>query len=391
MDNFLIKNKILKTVKNLIKKKSKKLHEPIFEGNEKKYLIKCIDSGYVSYKGEFVNKFERKISNYTNSKFAIATMNGTSSLHLLLKIFKIDSKHEVILPSISFVAAANSIIYCNAMPNFVDSEINTLGIDPVKLRNYLLRNTKIKNKPCINKKTGKIIKVVIAVHVLGIPCQIIKLKKVCKEFNLILIEDAAGAIGSFYKKKHLGLFGDAGIISFNGNKTITCGGGGVILTNNKKIATSAKHLSTTAKVKNTWEYIHDEVGYNYRMTNVNAAIGYAQLMNISNILKSKRKNYLAYKNKLGNEKLFTVFDEPEQSKSNYWLVTLLLKKPNAKLRNEIINHLHKNGYEARPIWKPIHKLSMFKKSPKDNLSMTEKIYNSVINLPSSPALNYKKI
>lgn len=390
MKNLNIKSKVLNGIKNLTKNKSKKLHEPIFVGNEKKYLNQCIDTGFVSYKGKFVTIFENKISKYTRSKFAVPIINGTSALHILLKIYNINSKNEVILPSISFVATANAVLYCNATPNFVDSEMTTLGIDPKKLRNYLLNITRIKKGKCINKKTGKVIKALIAVHVFGIPCKILELKKICKEFNLILIEDAAEAIGSFYKGKHLGLFGDSAILSFNGNKTITTGAGGFILTKNKKIAKLAQHLTTTAKLKHKWEYLHDQIGYNYRMSNVNAAVGCAQLENITKILKAKRKNFLHYKNFFKKEKDFFLLDEPHESKSNFWLVALILKKPNLKLKNSILSYLYKKGYECRPIWKPLHTLAMFKKSPRDSLLVTEKIYKSVINLPSSPVLNYSK-
>ena len=378
-------------VKNLTKNKSKKLHEPIFVGNEKKYLNQCIDTGYVSYKGKFVTIFEKKILKYTRSKFAVPIINGTSALHILLKAYKINSTHEVILPSVSFVATANAVLYCNSTPNFVDSEMSTLGIDPYKLRNYLTNTTKIKNRKCINKKTGKVIKALIAVHVFGIPCKILELKKICKEFNLILIEDAAEAIGSFYNGKHLGLFGDAAILSFNGNKTITSGGGGFILTKNNKIAKTVHHLTTTAKLKHKWEYLHDQVGYNYRMPNINAAVGCAQLENIIKILRSKRKNFLYYKKIFMNEKNFFLLDEPDKCKTNFWLIALILKKPNLKLRNIILSHIHKKGYEIRPIWKPLHKLPMFKKSPRDSLLGADKIYRSVINLPSSPVLHYSKL
>jgi len=383
-----IKNKIYNVVRIIAKNKSRKLHEPIFRGNEKKYLKECIDTGFVSYKGKFVTKFEKKISKFTRSNYVVATTNGTSALHIILKIFKINTNHEVIIPSISFVATANAVKYCNSTPHFVDSEMSSLGIDPNKLKLHLKKISLIKNGKCINKKTKKIIKAVIAVHVFGIPCKILELKKVCKEFNLILIEDAAEAIGSFYKGKHLGSFGDAAILSFNGNKTISCGGGGAILTKNKKIATAAKHLTTTAKVNHKWEYLHNEVGYNYRMTNINAAVGCAQLENISKIIKSKRKIFAYYKNSFKNERDFHLLKESKESKANYWLIALILKKSNFKIRNTILNHLHKNGYQSRPIWKPLHKLPMFNKAPRANMLTAEKIYKSVINLPSSPILRY---
>lgn len=390
MKNSNFKHIVLKAIQSLSKNKSKKLHEPLFKGNEKKYLKQCIDTGFVSYKGKFVEKFEKKIAHYTKSKFAVPIINGTSALHILLKIYKINSEHEVLTPSLSFVAVANSIAYCNATPNFVDSEISTLGIDPYKLRKYLLNTTKIKNKKCINIKTGKVIKALIAVHVFGIPCKILEIRRVCREFNIILIEDAAESIGSFYKGKHLGLFSEASILSFNGNKTITCGGGGIILTKNKRIAQTVKHLTTTAKATHKWEYFHDHIGYNYRMTNLNAAVGCAQLENLNKIIKSKRKNYFHYKKFFKNEKNFNLVKEPKECRSNFWLITILLNKPDIKIRNFILNYLFKNGYECRPIWKPMHKLPMFKKCPRDNLSGANEIYKRVINLPSSPIFNFYK-
>jgi perosamine synthetase len=379
---------ILGGIKKVVKKKSKKLHEPLLVKNEKKYLSKCIETNYVSYKGKFVEKFEKKLIKYTKSKYAVAVINGTSALHIILKIFKINSLHEVILPTLSFVAVANAIKYCNATPNFVDSEISTLGLDPIKLKKYLIKNTVIKNKQCINKKTGKIIKALIAVHVFGMPCKILELKKICKEFHLLLIEDAAEAIGSFYKGKHLGLFGDASILSFNGNKTITTGGGGAILTNNRNFANIAKHLTTTAKMKHKWEYIHDKIAYNYRMPNINAAVGCAQLENIDRIIKAKRRNFLSYKKIFKSEKNFFLLSESINSKVNYWLITIILKKPDFKTRNSILRYINSKGYEARPIWRPLHKLSIFKGAPRDNLSTSEKIYKSTLNIPSSPILSY---
>ena len=247
-NNILIKN-ILKSVKLAVKQNSKKLHEPIFKGNEKKYLKKCIETGYVSYIGKYVNTFERKISKYTGSKNAVALVNGTCALHILLKYFNVGINDEVILPSITFVATANSVAYCKALPHFVDIEKETLGICPEKLEEYLKKITIKKNGYCINKKTGRKIKVLIAVHALGLPCKILEIKKICKNYNIKLIEDAAGAMGSFLKGKHLGNFSQAGVISFNGNKTITCGGGAVIITENKKLANKIRHLSTTAKKK----------------------------------------------------------------------------------------------------------------------------------------------
>ena len=386
-NNILIKN-ILNSVKLAVKQNSKKLHEPLFKGNEKKYLKKCIETGYVSYIGKYVNTFERKISKYTGSKNAVALVNGTCALHILLKYFNVGINDEVILPSITFVATANSVAYCKALPHFVDIEKETLGICPEKLEEYLKKIAIKKKGYCINKKTGRKIRVLIAVHVFGVPCKILEIKKICKKYNIKLIEDAAGAMGSFLKGKHLGNFSQAGVISFNGNKTITCGGGAVIITENKKLASKIRHLSTTAKKKHPWEYIHDEIGYNYRMTNLNAAIGCAQLENINRIISAKRKNFFLYKRLFKKNKDVQIIQEPNYSKTNYWLITLIIKK-NKKLKNQVLKELNQSGFQGRSIWKPLHTLKIFEKCPRGKLKNTMEIYNRAINLPSSPILNYK--
>lgn len=386
-NNILIKN-ILNSVKLAVKQNSKKLHEPLFKGNEKKYLKKCIETGYVSYIGKYVNTFERKISKYTGSKNAVALVNGTCALHILLKYFNVGINDEVILPSITFVATANSVAYCKALPHFVDIEKETLGICPEKLEEYLKKIAIKKKGYCINKKTGRKIRVLIAVHVFGVPCKILEIKKICKKYNIKLIEDAAGAMGSFLKGKHLGNFSQAGVISFNGNKTITCGGGAVIITENKKLASKIRHLSTTAKKKHPWEYIHDEIGYNYRMTNLNAAIGCAQLENINRIISAKRKNFFLYKRLFKKNKDVQIIQEPNYSKTNYWLITLIIKK-NKKLKNQVLKELNQSGFQGRSIWKPLHTLKIFEKCPRGKLKNTMDIYNRAINLPSSPILNYK--
>jgi len=386
-NNILVKD-ILNSVKLAVKQNSKKLHQPLFKGNEKKYLKKCIETGYVSYIGKYVNTFERKISKYTGSKNAVALVNGTCALHILLKYFNVGINDEVILPSITFVATANSVAYCKALPHFVDIEKETLGICPEKLEEYLKKIAIKKKGYCINKKTRRKIKVLIAVHVFGVPCKILEIKKICKKYNIKLIEDAAGAMGSFLKGKHLGNFSQAGVISFNGNKTITCGGGAVIITENKKLASKIRHLSTTAKKKHPWEYIHDEIGYNYRMTNLNAAIGCAQLENINRIISAKRKNFFLYKRLFRKNKDVQIIQEPNYSKTNYWLITLIIKK-NKKLKNQVLKELNQSGFQGRSIWKPLHTLKIFEKCPRGKLKNTMEIYNRAINLPSSPILNYK--
>ena len=326
-------NYFLKSFRKIFSNKSARLHDPLFKGNEKKYLMNCINSSFVSYVGNYVSLFEKKLTQYTRSKYAVATSSGTSALHLILKYLKIGKNDEVLMPTSTYVATAAAVIYCNSTPNFVDIENENLGICPNKLKSYLERISKKKGKSCYNKKTGKKIKALIVVHLYGFPSKILEIKKVCKNFNIKIIEDAAEALGSFYKKKHLGTFSEAGILSFNGNKTITCGGGGAIITNNKKMAKKLKHLSVHAKKSGSDDHIHDEIGYNYRMTNLSAAVGCAQMENLKKILKAKRKNYETYKNLFKNENDIEILKEPINSKTNYWLIIGLVKKSNLKKKN----------------------------------------------------------
>lgn len=369
-------------------KKSRRLHDPIFFGNETKYLKECINSGFVSYVGNFVNIFESKISKYTNSKYSIATSSGTAALHLALNYYKIDKDCEVLLPSFTYVATANAIKYCNSNPNFVDIETESLGVCPEKLELYLKKIGSIKGKKLINKNTKKHIKALIVVHVFGFPAKINEIKKICRKYNIYLIEDAAEAVGTFLNKKHLGTFGDMGVLSFNGNKTITSGGGGIILVKSKKAASYLKHLSTHAKVKIGNDFTHDHIGFNYRMTNLSAAVGCAQLENISKIIKAKRKNFNDYLKIFKSYKEIKIIKEPSSSKTNYWLITAVFKTES--LRNKFINILNKKGFGLRYTWKPLHSLDIFKNCPSDNMTNSNEIYNKTINLPSSPILNIKK-
>ena len=369
-------------------KKSKRLHDPIFFGNETKYLKECISSGFVSYVGNFVNIFENKISNYTKSKYSIATSSGTAALHLALNYYNIDKDCEVLLPSYTYVATANAIKYCNSNPNFVDIETESLGVCPDKLELYLKKIGIRKGKKLINKYTKKHIKALIIVHIFGFPAKINEVKKICRKYNIYLIEDAAEAVGTFFKKKHLGTFGDMGILSFNGNKTITSGGGGIILVKTKKAANYIKHLSTHAKVKIGNDFVHDQIGFNYRMTNLSAAVGCAQLENIGKIIKAKRKNFNDYYKIFKRYKEIKIIKEPSLSKTNYWLITAVFKSKS--LRNKFINILNKKGFGLRYTWKPLHSLDIFKNCPSDNMINSNKLYNNAVNLPSSPILNIKK-
>ena len=371
----------------LLKNKPKGHHDPLFVGNEKKYLNNCISSGYVSYVGKFVNKFEKKISQYTKTKYSVATSSGTSALHLVLRYFNMGKNDEVLLPSLTYVATANAITYCGSTPNFLDVENDSFGICPTKLLVHLKKISKKKGKYTYNKKTGRKIKALIAVHLYGFPCKIIELKKICKLYNIILIEDAAEALGSFYKNKHLGTFSEAGVLSFNGNKPITCGSGGAIITNDKKMSEKLKYLSTHAKKKDLLDHIHDDIGYNYRMNNLSAALGCAQLENIHRIMKAKRQNFIWYSNAFKNLSYIKIFKEPSFSKTNYWLIIAILK--NYKLKNRILKNLKSKGYGLRTIWRPLHSLKIFKDCPRDKMVVSDDLFKRTINFPSSPKLNYK--
>jgi len=381
-----IENKILKAIQKITKKRNLPLHEPVFFGNEKKYLNDCVDSTFVSSKGDYVKKFEKLLEKYTNVKNVILVNSGTSALHIALHAMNIKVEDEVILPSMTFVATANAIKYCNATPHFVDSEEGTLGMDPIALERWLKKIVIKKGNYSFNKYTNKRISAIVPMHTFGHPCKINELIKIAREYNLKLIEDAAESLGSFYNGKHVGGFGNIGILSFNGNKTITTGAGGAILTNNTKQANQIRHIISTAKLKHPYEYIHDNVGYNYRMPNLNASIGLAQLENINKIIKNKRNLYFLYKELFSNIDEIDLFKEPPNCKSNYWLQTIILKKQNKKLRNNILIHTNQKQIMTRPVWKLLHKLKPFKDCPKSPLPKAMSLENRIINIPSSYGL-----
>lgn len=370
------------------KKPPATLHEPLFTKLDTDVLYKCIKSGYVSTVGEYVNKFENKIKKFTSSKHAISTINGTAAIHLALRLLGISRGDEVILPSITFVATANAISYCGATPHFVDSELSTFGIDVHRLEKYLYKNCKIIKGECVNNKTQKKIKAIIAVHVFGMPMEIKNLVRVAKKFKLKVIEDGAEALGSYYENIHVGNYGDIGILSFNGNKIITTGGGGMLLTNSNKIAKYAKHLSGVAKKKHKWEYFHDEVGFNYRMPNINASLGFSQILKIHKLLEAKKKLHINYKKNFASLKEIKFITDDSFRTSNNWLNTIFIIKSNIYIRNKILGSLHKRGYFCRPAWVPLHKLPMYRMCPRDKMNNAKIIEKSVINIPSSPYFYY---
>lgn len=359
------------------------LHEPRFVGNEKKYLNECIDSTFVSSVGSFVDEFEEKMASYTGAKYAIATSSGTSALHMSLLLADVDQNNEVITQPLTFIAICNAISYCGAQPIFIDVDKDTMGLSPTALKYFLENNTSVKNQQCINNKTGKVIKACVPMHTFGHPCRIDEIKEICDKHHIFLIEDAAESVGSTYKGKHTGTFGQMGVMSFNGNKIITAGGGGCIVTNDKTLAKKAKHLTTTAKVPHKWDFNHDMVGYNYRMPNLNAALLVAQLENLNNFNSSKRKLANMYE-AFFNSADYIFVKEPMDSKSNYWLNSILLK--NKQQRDEFLDETNSSGIMTRPIWTLMNKLPMFECAQCGNLKNSEWLEDRVVNIPSSAIL-----
>jgi aminotransferase in exopolysaccharide biosynthesis len=379
-------NEVVDALRSVVGLSPVALHEPSFEGNEWLYLKECLDSTFVSSVGKFVDRFEADLAQYTGSKYAISVVNGTAALQIGLKLAGVQTEDEVLIPALTFVATANAVKYCNAIPHFADSEESTLGIDASKLREYLKQNTIQQSGQCINKNTGKVIRALVPMHTFGHPADIEGLLSISHDFKVALVEDAAESLGSFYQGKHTGTFGLCGTLSFNGNKTITTGGGGAILTNDKEIARHAKHLTTTAKLPHAWEFRHDEVGYNYRMPNLNAALGCAQLEELSGKLIAKRELFTRYLEALRDVQGITLFREPKNCQSNYWLQTLLLDENISELRDVILESTNKNMIMTRPIWVLLNELAPFKDSPCMDLSVARSLSRRIINIPSSPGL-----
>ena len=377
-------NDVIHFIKNLYSgNKSIPLHEPRFVGNEKRYLNECIDSTFVSSVGKFVDEFEEKIANYTGAKYAIATSNGTSALHISLILANVEENDEVITQPLTFVATCNAINYCGAQPIFIDVDKETMGLSPSALQDFLENNTMVKNQQCINNSTGEVIKACVPMHTFGHPCMIDEIKDICDKYHIFLIEDAAESLGSMYKNKHTGTFGQMGVLSFNGNKIITSGGGGCLVTNDKRLAKKAKHLTTTAKVPHKWDFYHDMVGYNYRMPNLNAALLVAQLENLDSFINSKRKLAGIYED-FFNGTDYVFVKESIESKSNYWLNSIILQDKNQ--RDLFLEDTNSQGIMTRPIWTLMNKLSMFEYAQCGDLKNSEWLEDRVVNIPSSAIL-----
>lgn len=359
------------------------LHEPRFVGNEKKYINECIDSTFVSSVGKYVGELEENIARYTGAKYAIATSNGTSALHISLLLANVGQSDEVITQPLTFVATCNAISYCGAQPIFIDVDKDTMGLSPSSLKYFLENNTTVKNKQCINNETNKVIKACMPMHTFGHPCRIDEIKEICDKYHVFLIEDAAESFGSIYKGKHTGTFGQMAAFSFNGNKVITSGGGGCIITNDKFLAKKAKHLTTTAKVPHKWNFNHDMVAYNYRMPNINAALAVAQLENIDDFINNKRKLASSYEMFFSSTD-YIFFKEPEESKSNYWLNTIIFK--NKQERDNFLKFSNKNNVMTRPAWTLMNKLKMFKDCQSMDLKNAKYFELRAVNIPSSSVL-----
>ncbi|EPX7661365.1 aminotransferase LegC [Campylobacter jejuni] len=375
-------------IKSLFNKENIALHEPCFIGNEKKYLLECIDSGFVSSVGEFVTRFEEALKEKTKARFVIATNTGTAALHIALLANGIDENCEVITQSISFVATANAIAYTGAKPVFLDIDENTLSLSPKALEHFLENQTYQKDNLSYNKTTHKLIKACVIMHTFGLSAHIKAIKELCEKYHILLIEDAAEALGSTYENKALGTFGKCGILSFNGNKIITGGCGGAILSDDENLAKLAKHLSTTAKIPHPYEYDHDRIAYNYRLCNINAAILLAGLENLELFLENKRELAKIYKDFFKNHDKCKFIDEKSNEKSNFWLNTLLFKNEN--LRNIFLEECLKNNIFVRPIWKSLPSLKAFQNCQSNELINTKNLEKRLVNLPSSVRIANKK-
>lgn len=363
------------------------LHEPEFAGNELKYVTDCIETGWVSSVGAYVDRFEAMLAEITGSPHAIATMNGTAALHIALVLAGVERGDEVLIPSLTFIATANAVSYAGGRPHFVDSSLETLGLDPVALDAYLTGIADVVGDRCVNKATGSTIRAVVPVHIFGHPVDMAPLLTVAAKWKLRVVEDAAEGLGAYRGEQHTGTLAPIGTLSFNGNKLVTTGGGGAVLTNDPEIGRRAKHLTTTARVKHRWSFEHDEVGYNYRLPNLNAALGCAQLERLDDIILRKRQLARNYLEAFAGLEGVSIVPEPEGTRSNYWLVAMLLDEPDAEYRDALLTGLNDAGLMARPVWTLMHRLAPYADCPRSPLPNAESIEARLINIPSSPQLS----
>lgn len=357
------------------------LHAPKFIGNEKKYLTECIDTTFVSSVGEFVNRFEEDVAKYTGAARAIVCVSGTNALHMAMMLVGVEREDEVLTQALTFIATCNAISYIGAHPVFIDVDKSTLGLSPDALKSWLAEKAEVRENTCYNIATGRRIKACVPMHTFGHPARIEEIAAICKEWHIELVEDAAESIGSFYKGKHTGTFGKIGAISFNGNKTITTGGGGMMLFQDKVLGDYAKHITTQAKVRHRWEFVHDHIGYNYRMPNINAALGCAQLEHLEEYIADKRRTAKMYDEFFKQFPEIKFFTEPENCRSNYWLNVIILKDKATQL--EFLEYTNDHGVMTRPVWKLMNLLPMFENCETDGLSNTQWLADRIVNIPSS--------
>ncbi|MFN4091469.1 MAG: LegC family aminotransferase [Brevundimonas sp.] len=360
------------------------LHEPEFRGNEKAYVTDCIETGWVSSVGGYVDRIERDLAAITGVGHAVATANGTAALHVCLMLAGVEAGDEVLMPALTFVATANAVAYIGATPHFVDSEDRSLAVDADKLEAHLQAVAEVRAEACVNRETGRVIRALVVLHAFGHSGDLDALAALAERWKLVLIEDAAEAIGSRYRGAHVGGIGRLSALSFNGNKIITTGGGGAVLTNDPALAKRAKHLTTQAKVPHPWAFSHDAVGYNYRMPNLNAALGCAQLERLPDMLARKRELAARYAQAFAGVPGVRFLTEPEGTEGNYWLNALILDDP--AMRDAMLTALNEAGFMARPIWTLMHRLPMFEAAPRADLKTSERLEATVVNIPSSPAL-----
>ena len=384
--NSNLPQSIVLAIKSVVGNGPLALHEPRFNGNEWVYLKECLDSTFVSSVGKFVDRFENDLANFTGARRAVAVVNGTAALHVALRLAGVEAGDEVLLPALTFIATANAVSYCQATPHFVDSEERSLGMDAVALRDYLSNITEIRNGQCVNRCTGRVIRAMVPMHTFGHPVDINSLLAIAHDFHLQLIEDAAESLGSTVGGQHTGTFGLMGTLSFNGNKTITTGGGGAILTNDVELGKRAKHITTTSKLPHRWNFVHDEVGFNYRLPNLNAALGCAQLEQLPGFLLDKRRLFEQYQAALTHVPGVHLVAEPVGCISNYWLQTLLLDEANADERDAVLTATNDAGLMTRPVWALLNSLAIYARAPRAPLPVADSLARRVINIPSSSGL-----
>lgn len=362
------------------------LHEPEFAGREWEYVKDCIDSGWVSSVGSYVDRFERDLADFCGSNAAVAAMNGTAALHIAYLLAGVEAGDEVLVPTLTFVATVNAISYCGAVPHFVDSDERTLGVSVAALEDYLESQAVVHDGSCISRISGKVIRALVVTHIFGHPADLDALKELCDRWRIALVEDAAEALGSLYKGRHVGNTGIISTLSFNGNKIITTGGGGALLINDPELARRAKHITTTAKQPHRWAFNHDEVGYNYRLPNLNAALGCAQLEQMSAMLERKRVLADRYRAAFHGRNNIKFIDEPGGCRSNFWLNGIIVSGLSAEKRSHLLDLLNEENFMCRPVWNLMHKLPMYANCPRAPLEVAEQLEREVINIPSSARL-----